>query len=237
MITASPSRLFIEVAGALLIGAAAMTLISAWIGVKLLEPHDPIFGIPMPGFLLLLGVLESVVGLLCFIWKNMAGLAVVVLWLAVNLAVCQAGFGWLGVNGSGRGYFDCVTAAFALPTSLVEGVLRLITAYLLVGSPLVLICCRIERKQALLQASQLASGELLKNSCPACLGHILFSATNLGQKVPCPHCRADVTLRQTDNLKMSCFFCNGHIEFPKYAIGEKVQCPHCKMDITLKEPA
>lgn len=64
-----------------------------------------------------------------------------------------------------------------------------------------------------------------------------FLIQNLGQKVPCPHCRNAVTLRKSENLKISCYFCKEHIEFPAHALGQKISCPHCKMDITLKESA
>jgi DNA-directed RNA polymerase subunit RPC12/RpoP len=77
----------------------------------------------------------------------------------------------------------------------------------------------------------------LKISCSHCGGHIEFASQNVGQQIPCPHCRKSIALRKPDFLKMACFFCKEHIEFPAHAIGEKMPCPHCKMDITLKEPA
>jgi hypothetical protein len=84
--------------------------------------------------------------------------------------------------------------------------------------------------------AELAAG-FLKVSCPSCGGHIKFSIQNLGQKMPCPHCQTNITLRKPENLKVSCYFCKGHIEFPAHAIGQKLKCPHCHMDIGLKEPA
>ena len=55
----------------------------------------------------------------------------------------------------------------------------------------------------------------MKMICPACGGHVKFAAQNIGQQIPCPHCRAAITLRQPDeNLKMTCVLCGGHVEFP-----------------------
>jgi DNA-directed RNA polymerase subunit RPC12/RpoP len=68
-------------------------------------------------------------------------------------------------------------------------------------------------------------------------GRTEFASQNVGQQIPCPHCRKSIALRKPDFLKMACFFCQEHIEFPAHAIGEKMPCPHCKLDITLKEPA
>jgi uncharacterized paraquat-inducible protein A len=77
--------------------------------------------------------------------------------------------------------------------------------------------------------------ESRKMACPGCGGHIEFAARNQGQRIPCPHCRTEITLRKPEHLKMSCHFCRGHIDFPAHALGTKMPCPHCRMDITLKE--
>jgi len=77
----------------------------------------------------------------------------------------------------------------------------------------------------------------LKISCTSCGGHIEFPTNFFGERIPCPHCQATITLQKARNLKMSCLTCDGRIEFPAHAVGQKIPCPHCKMDITLKEPA
>lgn len=73
--------------------------------------------------------------------------------------------------------------------------------------------------------------------CPSCGGHIQFAAQNLGQQIPCPHCRTTITLRKPELLKMSCAICKEHIAFPVHAIGQQIPCPHCKNEMTLKEPS
>ena len=74
-------------------------------------------------------------------------------------------------------------------------------------------------------------------TCPGCGIHIRFALQNLGQRIPCPHCRKMITLREPDLLKMVCLYCKQHVEFPPHAIGQRIPCPHCKKEITLKEPA
>jgi predicted RNA-binding Zn-ribbon protein involved in translation (DUF1610 family) len=81
------------------------------------------------------------------------------------------------------------------------------------------------------------AAKFVKTSCPSCGIHIRFDDRNLGQKIPCPQCQKNVTLRKSENLKIACFFCKEHIEFPPHALGEKISCPHCRMNITLKESA
>jgi DNA-directed RNA polymerase subunit RPC12/RpoP len=83
-----------------------------------------------------------------------------------------------------------------------------------------------------------AAAGLMKMVCPACGGPVQFAAPNVGQQIPCPHCRAAITLRKPDdNLKMTCVLCGGHIEFPPHAVGQKIDCPHCAKTITLLRPA
>ena len=175
--------------------------------------------------MLLLGTAQLLVAAVClFTRKRALGLGLIA-WLAVNFLVYRIGLwteGWhqscgfllelLSPSLRTADLFECVSAALLLASS---------GAALWFG------------KQA---AAGTAHGEALKVPCPSCGGHIEFATGDLGQKIPCPHCRATVTLRKPDLLKMACFFCQEHIEFPPHAIGTKIPCPHCKMDITLKAP-
>jgi DNA-directed RNA polymerase subunit RPC12/RpoP len=89
-----------------------------------------------------------------------------------------------------------------------------------------------------LAARRDATAGLMKMFCPACGGHVKFTAQNIGQQIPCPHCRVAIILRKPDeNLKMSCVLCGGHVEFPPHALGQTIDCPHCAKTITLSRPA
>jgi hypothetical protein len=179
------------------------------------------------------GGLELVVALFCLFGRQtgiqLGGLA----WLATNFLVYRLGLLWQGSHTQ-WGCLGNPVADLRLVSGAADYSLYIILAGLLLGSYAAVFWLWFEGRAAL--PRRLVSNQF-KMACPACGVHIKFSKNNLGQKIPCPHCRATITLRQPDLLKMTCFFCYEHIEFPPHAIGEKISCPHCNMDITLKEPA
>lgn len=231
MKAANLPRLFSYSAGTLLLLAALGMFISVWAGAGMIHPPDPLFGMSLPMFFWIVAGIELSVALICLFGTRAALQVTLVLWLAINFAVCQAGLWWTGARGGFKGYLGDASSAFGISTSAADLTLKILVVYLFTGSVLSLLWPWIKKE------SGESPGSDLKISCPACGGHIRFAAQNLGQQIPCPHCEASVTLRRTDNLKMSCFFCQGHIEFPAHATGTKMACPHCKMDITLKESA
>ena len=234
MKTASLPRLFTYSAGALLLAAALGLFISVWSGSGLSHPHDPLFGMSQPEFFWIVGGLEFIIALICIFGKRVFLQANLVLWLAMNFVVYQAGLWMMDVSGGFNGYLGDVGATFGIPVSLADLMLKILVAYLLSGGLLALLCTWIKQESG---ESQGDTEGHLKTSCSACGGHIQFATQNVGQMISCPHCQKAFTLRKPDLLKMSCFFCKEHIEFPYHAIGEKMPCPHCNMDITLKEPA
>ena len=139
-------------------------------------------------------------------------------------------------NGKMRHYSPQASGIGSLtdPLGLSRGVtgrmLQWIPYYLLAGSLAGLVWGWLEPRRARVAVRQ-------KTYCPSCGAHIEFASQDLGRKIPCPLCRATLTLRAPKNLKMSCSFCKGHIQFPAHAIGQKIPCPHCNMKITLKERA
>ena len=227
-------RLFVHSAGALLLAAATGMFISIWAGRGLIHPHEPLLGMSLPEFFWIVGGLELSIGLICLFGKQTTLQATLVLWLAINFAAYQAGLWWMGGSAGFKGYLGDVSAAFGISAGTADLMLKVLVLYLLTGSLVSLLWLWLKKESSALHGN-LASN--LKISCPACGGHIAFSAGNLGQKIPCPHCRKETTLRKPGLLKMSCYFCKEHIEFPSHAIGHKMRCPHCKNDITLMEQA
>jgi hypothetical protein len=232
MKTASLPRLFGYSAGVLLLAAALVLFISVWAGTRLIHPHEPLFGMSLPGFFCIVGGFELAVATICLFGQNTFLQAVLVLWLAMNFAAYQAGLWWMGVNGGYKGYLGDVSAAFGISAGTADMLLKILVLYLLVGSLFSFLWPWIKREST---ESQGNTDGYMKTSCPACGGHIQFAAQNVGQKISCPHCQKETTLRMPGLLKMSCYFCKEHIEFPSHAIGHKMRCPHCKNDITLKE--
>jgi hypothetical protein len=221
---------FVLSAGGILALAGASRVMDALQTTQVLDLPDPLSGLPFRYLLLSVGVAELVVAWLC-LFTNRRGLALgLVSWLAINWVVYRVGLWTMGWPHPWV-YVDDLTDWLRVSPLLADGILLATALYLVIGSAVLL----------LLPASKLAvlpeRVDGFKMSCPACGVHIEFAVQNLGQKIPCPHCRAAVTLRKPDLLKTVCFFCKEHIEFPPHAIGTKIPCPHCKMDITLKEPA
>jgi len=220
-------RQFIQFAGGLLLMAALLRFLIATSSAQALALPDPVLGIPLRIAVLLAGTLELAAALFCLFGRQtrlqLAGLV----WLATNLVVFRVGLLWMHVHPQGT-FLGSLTDPLQLAGTKIGFVVGLLPFGFVVGSYAAASSVwRGARRQ-----------ESLKMSCPGCGGHIQFARQNLGQRVPCPHCRASVTLRPPDeNLKMSCYFCQGHIAFPSHALGQKMPCPHCQKDITLKPPA
>jgi len=219
-------RYFTDSAAGLLAAFIAALFICNIATTELAQPHDPLFAISMDTFFWILGAGAVALMLVCIYMRQQRFKLSLLLWFATIGVIYRLGLQWQGVHNL-RGYVSTLANTFDISSNLTVGLLSFSFLYLFAGSA------------ALLIWNFLASPEeiLLKAFCAHCSGHIAFSARNLGQKIPCPHCQTAITLRKPENLKMSCFFCKEHIEFPVHAIGEKLKCPHCKMDITLKESA
>jgi hypothetical protein len=228
-------RFFTHSAAALLLAtASALFLINLTGPVHLVQPHDPIFAISLRYMFWIIGGIAVLVALFCLFSERPAQPTAWVAWLAANFLLYRIGLYCDGCHDL-TGFLGSFSYAFGIPAKTANTLANLVFAYLLIGSCAALLWqWRHSSKNPSIHQS---TTPLLRMSCPGCGVHIEFATGDLGQKIPCPHCRATVTLRKPDLLKAVCFFCKGHIEFPPHAIGEKIHCPHCKMDITLKEPA
>jgi DNA-directed RNA polymerase subunit M/transcription elongation factor TFIIS len=163
-----------------------------------------------------------------------------VAWLSFNYLIVRIGLFWMNAHIQGTclgSLTDPLQIARGIPGLLAQ----LMPVFLLIGSGTLLFrswrAASQERKSKPNTIGQQEMAEQCKMTCPSCGGHIAFSRQNDGQAIPCPHCKASITLRRERSLKMSCTACQGHIVFPAHALGRSLQCPHCRVDITLKEPA
>ena len=219
---------FIRSTGAILLGAAVTRFLIAASNAQVLTLPEPMLGIPLRYAVLAIGGLEMTVAMICLFGKRpdlqLAWLA----WLAADYAVY-----WIGLFATNcRPQASCI-GTLTDPLLLSRGAPGLVTpflsAYLLLGSYAAVVWRWLEGRRA-------KATRFLKMSCPDCGVHIRFDDKNLGRKIPCPHCQAEITLIKLEHLITSCFFCKEHIEFPAHALGEKITCPHCNMGITLKKP-
>jgi hypothetical protein len=207
-------------------GTAAIFTVLA--NSELLQIPDPLFGISTRWLMLLFAGAElTVAALSLFSYRRTLSLWLM-LWLTLNLIVYRLGLentGWTHPYS----YLGQWMSSLNLSPLRADAFMAAMLLFLFIGS-----LWQIEFQAKTAKRKELVE-KFQKMSCPACGGHVRFDRRNLGQNLPCPHCRKTLTLRPPNALKMSCFFCHGHIEFPPHAIGEKMLCLHCKMDITLKE--
>ncbi len=222
-------RFFYHFTGGLLLAVAAALFFSSRVGADIVLPRDPIFALSIGHMFWIFSGMCLGVALFTLSGKPTFMRAMVMAWLATNLAVYCLGCLWYGGHSLG-GYLGSFSDAFGVSAATAGIIAEVTLAYLVLGSYFMLAGLWLQKRRA-------AGEDDRKISCPACGGHVTFAIQNLGQRIPCPHCRAVITLRKPENLKMSCCFCKEHIEFPAHALGQKVSCPHCKKEITLKEPA
>lgn len=238
-------KLFIYSAGGILLAAALIRFIVAAGSAAVLSLPDPLLGIPLRYAVLMAGFIELTVAVIC-LFSRQAQLQVAWLaWLATNYVVF-----WIGalvihcqIQGTCLG---SLTDPLLLARGITGYIVEVIPFYLVLGSyaaGLWLWFSKEGRVAQLAAARQLSVQRdviagLLKISCPACGGHVKFANQNIGQQIPCPHCRVVIVLRKPEEkLKMTCVLCGGHIEFPAHALGQKITCPHCAKNITLLKPA
>jgi hypothetical protein len=221
---------FILSAGGILLSAALIRFVIIISGGQFLALADPVFGIPLRYSVLLVGILELVVAMICLLARKPNLQLGCVGWLSLNYFAFWVGLAFMGCHFQGT-CVGSLSDPLRLGRGISSAVLNVLSSYLLAGS-----CGGIARLW--FESRRAKAAAYLEMPCPACGTHIQFNRSYLGRKVSCAHCSAAVTLHKPDDyLKISCFFCKGHIEFPAHSIGEKLKCPHCKMDITLKEPA
>ena len=215
-----------------------MRFIIAVGGSPVLLMPEPMLGIPLRYAVLMVGGFELVVALICLFGKQVGLQVGWLAWLATNFIVY-----WIGLLSMHCHPQATCIGSLTDPLRLARGttglVIEFIPVYLLLGSYGALTWLWLEKHKAgrvALPRSRAGAFESLKMSCALCNGHIAFSSENLGQKIPCPHCKATITLMKPKNIKTSCPACGGHIEFPLHGLGQTIPCPHCTVPVTLQLP-
>ncbi len=243
-------RYFILSAGVILLAAALIRFVIAAGNAQVLALPDPMLGIPLRYAVLAVGAFELAVALIC-LFGSRVGLQIGWLaWLGTNYVVFWIGLVWQHFSPQGT-CIGSLTDPLRVYYGTTGYVLQFLPFGLALGSYAALLqlwfAKRVKAEHPSAQTAVANSGTVgtgtavlvrsLKISCTACGGHVEFATNLLGEKIPCPHCRATIILKRADNIKMSCSSCNGHIEFPSHALGDKIPCPHCNTDLTLAKPA
>jgi len=224
------ASIYLYSVGALLFSSLLINILSFCVSSEVLQPHEPVFQMPLRNFVWILVCMEFLVVYFCLFGKNIFIRSSLVLWFAINLFIYRVGISCAGVTGGLSGYTGSITDAMGFSHECANNYFVILAVYLLFGGGI----CVAWSWWGTWQERQNPS---IKMFCWSCGLHIRFSIEDLGRITACPKCNQSITLRKPENLKITCFFCQGHIEFPAHAIGQKTHCPHCNMDITLKEVA
>jgi hypothetical protein len=146
------AKLFILSAGILLLATAIAKLISAGGSALVLEVPDPILLISFRHLLLVVGACELLIALFCIFGHRIIAQACLVAWLATNFLVYRVAF---ILNGDRRPCpcLGTLTEAIHVPQRTAEIVMRVVLAYLLIGSYAALFWLWWQRKKQSFAAS------------------------------------------------------------------------------------
>jgi Zn finger protein HypA/HybF involved in hydrogenase expression len=248
-----PIKFFIQSAGGILLAAALIRFLIAAGNAPVLAMPEPLLGLSIRYAMLLVGGFEMLIALICLFgrqpgfqlgWLVWASTNYLAYWIGLFIMQCHPQTTCIG------SLTDPLRLARGMP-GLIIGLLPFYlwlgscaaAIWLWIGKTLVARLVAIRPRKTIVTEPSPAARRpavlvrTLKISCTACGGHIEFPTNFFGERIPCPHCQAIITLQKARNLKMACTACEGHLEFPDHALGQTIPCPHCKMDIALKEPS
>jgi hypothetical protein len=144
---------FISFSGILLLVTAAAKLISGVGTAKLLRRLDPVFFVSFREILYVAAVMEITVAAFCLFGRNRILRAGLIAMLATNLLFYRFGLYW-------QGYSDIcpclgnITDALRIPPQTADTVMKIILAYLLIGSYASLFWLWRQGKRATSSASE-----------------------------------------------------------------------------------
>jgi hypothetical protein len=126
-------RIFISSVCALLLITAFAKIISANGTARILQNQDPILNVSFQNIFWVVGIIEIVIALVCF-FSQRAGLKIgLVAWLATICLIYRFGLGWIGYQSPCH-CLGTLTDALRIPPQTADTAMRIILAYLLLGS-------------------------------------------------------------------------------------------------------
>jgi len=132
-------RFFNYSAGGLLLAVAVALFFSSRVGADIILPRDPIFAISTRYLFWILGGMCLGVALFTLSGEPTFMRAMMIAWLATNLAVYRLGCLWYGGHRLG-GYLGSFSDAFGLSTATAGIMAEVLLSYLVFGSYFVMVC-------------------------------------------------------------------------------------------------
>ena len=134
--------------GALLFITAIAKLVSAGGNARILQMADPILSIPFRHVFWIVGALELIVAFICFFSKRLGLQAGFVAWLATCFLSYRLGLLWVGYHKP-CSCLGNLTDALHIPPQIADDAMKIILAYLLIGSYGTLFWLWRQRKKAI----------------------------------------------------------------------------------------
>lgn len=139
--------LFVYSAGAVLLVTAAAKLVSAHGTARILENEDPILKISFRRLFELVGTLELIISLICFIPKWLGLRVGLVAWLATSFLVYRIGLKWVGYTKP-CSCLGNLTDALHIPPETADKMMRTVLGYLLIGSYVAMLLLWVQNRKA-----------------------------------------------------------------------------------------
>lgn len=127
------ARLFAYSAGAFLLIASAAKLISSFGYATILQTRDPLTGLQFQDLFRIVGGIEAIVALACIFSKRTWLQAVLVAWLATSFVAYRIGLVAIGYHRP-CSCMGNLTDALHIPPQTADAAMKIILAYLLIGS-------------------------------------------------------------------------------------------------------
>jgi hypothetical protein len=140
-------RYFLISAGILLLVTSVAKFISAGGSARILENPDPVFAISFRYVFWFVGAIETIIALVCFFDKRLGLQASLVAWLATSLLFYRFGSVLVGYHKP----CNCLgnlTDALRISPQTADTTMKIILAYLLIGSYSTLFWLWRQRKRA-----------------------------------------------------------------------------------------
>jgi hypothetical protein len=195
-------RFFTNTAAALLLAmATALFIINLSGPPHLVLPRDPISGLSLRYLFWIIDGLAVLIAWFCLFSERPARSVPWVAWFAANFLIYRIALCFEGCH-SLTGFLASVTYAFGLPAKAASVLVDMTFAYLLIGSSTALLChwLRSSSNPSLRHSNSPvlhpSNTPFLKTICFFCKGHIEFPPHAIGEKIHCPHCKMDITLKE-----------------------------------------
>jgi hypothetical protein len=120
-------------AGAILVFTGIAKVLSALGSAHILQNTDPIFGLQFDNLMLIAGVWELGIAGVCLFSKSQILTAILVAWLATNLLLYRLVLFWIGWQRP-CSCLGNLTDALHIPPQTVDGAMKIVLGYLLIGS-------------------------------------------------------------------------------------------------------